>query len=82
MSGDWSDKLISMTSSWSEPTLKVQIFFSNPGLKDKFAALSMVSDVVYDIDYDDEYDDTYDDNAMGEREPGMTFTQDLGLRST
>ena len=40
----------------------------------------MVSDVVYDIDYDDEYDDTYDDNAMGEREPGMTFTQDLGLR--
>ena len=49
-------------------------------MKDKFAALSMVSDVVYDIDYDDEYDDTYDDNAMGEREPGMTFTQDLGLR--
>ena len=41
-------------------------------MKDRFSALSMVSDVVYDVDYDDEYDDTYDDNAMGEREPGKT----------
>ena len=40
------------------------------GLRDRFSALSMVSDVVYDFDYEDEYDDTYDDNTMGEKEPG------------
>ena len=59
----------------------IDLFFNEPngniahacllaGMRDKFSALSMVSDVVYDVDYDDEYDDTYDDNAMGEREPG------------
>ena len=57
--------------SWRFPeweVLQFKIKFS--GLKDRFSALSMVSDVVYDVDYDDEYDDTYDDNAMGEKEPG------------
>ncbi len=62
--------------------LKDKALFFNPGLKDKFAALSMVSDVVYDIDYDDEYDDTYDDNAMGEKEPGTIFMHHLSSGST
>jgi len=46
------------------------------GLKDHFAALSIVSDVVYDdsLEYEDEYDDTYDDNLIGEREPGMEIS--------
>ena len=43
------------------------------GLKDRFAALSIVKDEIYlnpgDVEYDDEYDDTYDANAMGEAEP-------------
>ena len=43
------------------------------GLKDRFAALSIVKDEIYlnpgDVEYDDEYDDTYDTNAMGEAEP-------------
>ncbi len=49
-------------------------------MKDKFAALSIVSEDVYlskadaaaanfDAEYDDEYDDTYDDNAIGQEEP-------------
>ena len=46
-------------------------------VKEKFAALGIVTDIeVIDAgagdegdEYDDEYDDTYDTNAMGEREP-------------
>ena len=48
------------------------------GMKERFAQLSIVSDVVTvnagadaNEEYDDEYDDTYDDNAMGEREPDL-----------
>merc|ERR550517_948446 len=47
-------------------------------MKERFAQLSIVSDVVTvnpgadaNEEYDDEYDDTYDDNAMGEREPDL-----------
>jgi activating signal cointegrator complex subunit 2 len=49
-------------------------------MRDRFNALSVVTDIVYlskedaaaadfDGDYDDEYDDTYDDNAVGQEEP-------------
>jgi activating signal cointegrator complex subunit 2 len=43
------------------------------GMKERFAALSIITDDVLigpgDLEYDDEYDDTYDENALGEKEP-------------
>ena len=48
-------------------------------MKDRFNALSIVTDDIYlnpgDAEYDDEYDDTYDDNAMGEAEPDALETE-------
>ena len=47
-------------------------------MKDRFNALSIVTDDIYlnpgDAEYDDEYDDTYDENAMGEAEPDALET--------
>ncbi len=43
------------------------------GMRERFSALSIVTDDIYlhpeDAEYDDEYDDTYDENARGEAEP-------------
>ena len=56
------------------------------GMKERFAQLSIVSDVVTvnadgdaNEEYDDEYDDTYDDNAMGEREPDLDEVCDITI---
>ena len=43
--------------------------FMTSELKDRYAAMSIVTDYELTNDYDDEYDDTYDDNNMGREEP-------------